>query len=102
MFQQLIYRDVEQAADGSRRMLPEALDLPAALGSDTALAILNEQGEDKYPNYGEQMETVRAQLDSAPAATWTASLRRLAGHAAPAAAAQGRRLAAVYADRSLG
>ena len=72
--QQLIYRDVEQAADGSRRMLPEALDLPAALGSDTALAILNEQGEDKYPNYGEQMETVRAQLDSAPAATWTASL----------------------------
>ena len=74
VFQQLIYRDVEQAADGSRRMLPEALDLPAALGSDTALAILNEQGEDKYPNYGEQMETVRAQLDTAPAATWTASL----------------------------
>ena len=74
VFQQLIYRDVEQAADGSRRMLPEALDLPAALGSDTALAILNEQDEDKYPNYGEQMETVRAQLDTAPAATWTASL----------------------------
>ena len=74
VFQQLIYRDVEQAADGSRRMLPEALDLPAALGSDMALAILNEQGEDKYPNYGEQMETVRAQLDTAPAATWTASL----------------------------
>ena len=76
MFQQLIYRDVEQAADGSRaHAARKRLTCPPALGSDTALAILNEQGRrTKYPNYGEQMETVRAQLDTAPAATWTASL----------------------------
>lgn len=74
VLQQLIYRDVEQSQDGRQRMLPDALDVPAALGSDTALDILHETGDTDYPNYDEQMEAVRSQLLKADSAVWNASL----------------------------
>lgn len=74
VFQQLIYDNVAQKADGAQRMLPDALDLPAALGSDTALAILTEQGDTDYPGYTENMESVRTALSQAPSGVWSASL----------------------------
>ncbi|MBP3735898.1 MAG: DUF3160 domain-containing protein, partial [Lachnospiraceae bacterium] len=53
---------------------PGALDVPAALGSDDALAILAEQGMTNYPNYDEQMEKVRAMIKEAPESAWEGSL----------------------------
>lgn len=73
-FQRLVYREVDPNARGEQRMLPEALDLPAALGSDTALAILTEQGDTDYPNYDAQMQAVRTALAQAPDEVWSASL----------------------------
>ena len=74
ILQNLVYRDVEESADGRQRLLPDALDVPAALGSDTALDILHSQGDTDYPNYDDQMEQVRAQMAQAPDSVWNASL----------------------------
>ena len=74
VFQQLIYPAVQPDEAGSQRMLPDALDLPAAFGSDTALQILTEQGAAAYPGYTENLESLRAALAEAPAETWSASL----------------------------
>lgn len=74
VFQQLVYDSVSPKTDGTQRMLPDALDLPAALGSDTALNILTEQGETEYPNYSENMQTMRTVLAQAPSQVWSASL----------------------------
>ena len=73
-FQRLVYREVDPNARGEQRMLPDALDLPAALGSDTAFAILTEQGDTDYPNYDAQMQAVRTALAQTPDAVWSASL----------------------------
>ncbi|MCR4647256.1 MAG: DUF3160 domain-containing protein [Oscillospiraceae bacterium] len=73
-FTQLTYRQVKENADGGKRMLPDALDFPAALGSDTALAIVENAGKANYPNYKEQLEKVRRTAKEAPAETWTANL----------------------------
>lgn len=73
-FQRLVYREVDPNARGEQRMLPDALDLPAALGSDTALAILTEQGDTDYPNYDARMQAVRTALAQASDAVWSASL----------------------------
>ena len=74
ILQQLVYRDVEESEDKRQRMLPDALDVPAALGSETALNILHDLCDTDYPNYDEQMETVRAQFAGAGDEVWNASL----------------------------
>lgn len=74
ILQKLIYRDVEKSEDGRQRMLPDALDVPAALGSDTALDILHELCDTDYPNYDEQMAEVRTRFAEADDAVWNASL----------------------------
>ena len=73
VFQQLVYPQVE-ANGQAQRMLPAALDLPAALGSDRARALLDEAGQTDYPNYDEQLDKVRARLAEAPDTAWNASL----------------------------
>lgn len=65
VFTQLTYSRIKEASDGSARMLPDGLDVPAAMGSDLALDILIEKGNDKYPNYLENMEKVRGKVQSA-------------------------------------
>ena len=65
VFTQLTYSRIKEASDGSARMLPDGLDVPAAMGSDLALDILIENGNDKYPNYLENMEKVRGKVQSA-------------------------------------
>ena len=73
-FTQLCYRQVKENDLGEKRLLPDALDFPAALGSDTALSILDQQGSTNYPNYGDQMQTLRTTVHNAPLSTWTANL----------------------------
>ena len=74
VMQRLIYRNVEEDSAGNRRMLPDVLDVPAALGSDTALEILKEAGATDFAGYPEQMELLRAALSSENDALWSASL----------------------------
>lgn len=52
-------------------MLPDVLDVPAALGSDTALNILEAQGN---TGYEESMEELRQQYNNASPELWSASL----------------------------
>ena len=74
IFQNLCYRNVLENSAGQNRMLPNALDLPAALGSDTALSILNDMGASDYKNYSDNMSELRQKIADAPAGTWDASL----------------------------
>ena len=69
---QLLYRNVGTLDDP--RMLPKALDVPAAMGSDTALQILTQEGETHYANYTTQMTKVRGELSSLPQSQWTENL----------------------------
>lgn len=73
VFTQLCYSQVKEADDGSKRMLPDGLDVPAAMGSDLALDLLKDMGNDKYPNYLENMDKVRAKVKDSHD-YWTSSL----------------------------
>lgn len=74
IMQNLIYQNVKENAAGNKRMLPDVLDVPAALGSDTALAVLEEQGDTGYQNYPENMEKLRESLSGENKTLWNASL----------------------------
>ena len=74
VMQKLIYSSVGRNSEGSRRMLPDVLDVAAALGSDTALEILTEDGVMDYENYPENMEMLRSGLSAENEALWSASL----------------------------
>lgn len=74
IFQKLVYREVGEDADGQRRLLPDALDIPAAMGSDEALSLLEERGAGGYEGYSEHMEQLRSSLAEAPDTLWSASL----------------------------
>ena len=74
VFQNLCYRKTMENSAGEKRMLPNALDIPAALGSDTALSILQSKGETDYKNYNENMNEMRDMIQQSPDETWNASL----------------------------
>lgn len=68
IFQQLVIPEVPE------RVMPSALDLPAALGSDTALEILKEEGSAGQTNYIAKLEEVRADMADSDTAVWSESL----------------------------
>ena len=72
IFQQLVYDNVGDKSNP--RLLPSALDLPAALGSDEALGILKDEGKTNYTNYDSQMEGLRTTIANSDDSIWTASL----------------------------
>lgn len=74
VMQRLVYSSVKAAANGDKRMLPDVLDVPAALGSDTALGILEKGGAADYPGYTEHMEQLRTALAAENREMWSASL----------------------------
>ena len=74
IMQKLIFSDVKKNSVGDIRMLPDVLDVPAALGSDTALHILEENGETGYEGYMENMNKLREKLSDENSPLWTASL----------------------------
>ncbi len=75
IFQNLIYRAVEENGSGEKRMLPDALDVPAVLGSETAYEILKEQGDTDYSGYDDNLNKLRKGIeDSEGSDLWTASL----------------------------
>lgn len=74
VMQRLVYKNVESNSAGEKRMLPDVLDIPAALGSDMALTLLEEQGDTSYAGYPEAIEKLRAGFSQENAALWSASL----------------------------
>ncbi len=74
IFQNLCARKTKENSSGELRMLPDALDVPAAFGSDTALGILEDRGATDYKNYNENMDKMRSMVDEASEEEWNASL----------------------------
>jgi len=74
ILQQLIYSSVKENSAGNKRMLPDTLDVPAALGSDEALALLTKQGDTDYSGYTDHMQALRGTLAAMPADFWSSSL----------------------------
>ena len=74
IFQNLCYSKTGENSSGDKRMLPNALDVPAAMGSDEALSILDSMGATGYANYSENMDKMRAMVSESPESTWEASL----------------------------
>ncbi len=82
IFQQLVCRSVGNThgtmdCGGSvpdSRMLPKALDIPAAMGSDTALQLLKDQGDTEYEKYEENIVQMREKTASLDTKTWTQNL----------------------------
>jgi len=67
IFQRLMDREVPE------RMLPNSLDIPSALGSNEAAAILKPE-TDQYPAYKTQMGKVKNYVEGVAAETWTSNL----------------------------
>ena len=74
IMQELVYRRVKENSGGEKRKLPDVLDVPAALGSDIALGILEESGATDYAGYPENMEKLREFLSGENDTLWSASL----------------------------
>ncbi len=74
IMQRLIYSNVGETAKQEKRMLPDVLDVPAALGSDTALAILEQSGAAEYPGYTENMNLLRDAFAKENSGMWSGSL----------------------------
>lgn len=74
IMQELVYRNVKENSAGDKRMLPDVLDVPAALGSDTALEILEEKGATDYEGYTENMDRLKESLARENDTLWSASL----------------------------
>jgi hypothetical protein len=65
---QLIYPYV--GTEDEPRLLPWALDLAAAFGSEFAYGVLEEAGETAYANYDAQLQAMRQVLASRPPEEW--------------------------------
>lgn len=74
VFIQLCYSKVKENPEGEKRMLPDALDVPAAMGSDKAVELLQENGAFTYAGYEENLEKVQTKIQEKPDSFWNASL----------------------------
>ncbi len=74
VFQRLIYREVKENPEGERRVLPRALDIPAAMGSSEAVSILQNLGEYRYENYPENMSKMQSHITALDKNSWTQNL----------------------------
>jgi len=72
VFGQMIWRNVGTVNDP--RGLPKGLDFFAAMGSDEALAILDDMGERHYENFDAQMTKVRQEIAGLEMDSWTQNL----------------------------
>ena len=74
VMQKLVYSNVGANSQGEKRMLPDVLDVPAALGSNMALNILEQEGAMDYEGYSENMELLKEGLSQENETLWSASL----------------------------
>ena len=74
IFNELVNPQVGPNGSGQYRNLPDALDVPAALGSDEALQITQSRGASAYAKYDQNMQGLRASLSNEDDPRWQASL----------------------------
>ena len=74
IMQNLVYDSVGEDPSGNDRMLPDTLDVAAALGCETAEDILRENGEFEYDGYTENMEAMKQKFNNDDSTLWNASL----------------------------
>lgn len=74
IMQNLIYSSVAENENQDKRMLPTVLDVPAALGSDTAKQIALDMGASDFPDYEKNITTLRNKLADTSDSIWNASL----------------------------
>lgn len=74
IFQRLVYRDVQKAADGEPRLLPSSLDLLAAFGSAKAQTILEADNVNRFPNYNTNLTAAKSLVSQYTTANWTSNL----------------------------
>lgn len=74
IMQELVYSRVGENEKEDKRMLPDALDVPAALGSDEAFKILESSGATSYENYVENLDKLKDEFNNDDGNLWKASL----------------------------
>lgn len=74
IFTKLCYSQTKENNANQKRMLPDALDVPATLGSEVAYEILKEQGDTEYAGYTENMNKLRKMLEGSKQELFSASL----------------------------
>lgn len=74
VFQRLVYREVKENSRNERRMLPRALDIPAAMGSEEAYAILEAEGETDYTGYPDNMNKLQEFIAGLDKENWVQNL----------------------------
>ena len=72
IFSQLMWKKV--GSTGHERDLPKGLDIFAAFGSEEAMNILKEMGENGYENYEIQMSKIRSEVSNLQQDTWTQNI----------------------------
>lgn len=70
IFQNLIFDKVEERRDGQRRELPTGLDVMAVFGSQAAMDELVQMGETSYPNYEQNLLTLKDAAAAQPESEW--------------------------------
>ncbi len=74
IMQELVYRRVGEFEDEDKRMLPDVLDVPAALGSQMAYSLLDDMGATKYKNFDRNLKNMEKEFNNADSTIWNASL----------------------------
>lgn len=74
VMQNLVYSKLPKNDQEDKRKLPNALDFPAALGSDLAKDIALKEGADKFPAYEPRLKALREGLQKADPSLWNACL----------------------------
>ncbi|MCR5403301.1 MAG: DUF3160 domain-containing protein [Butyrivibrio sp.] len=74
IMQRLVYSAIKENGKGDKRMLPDALDVPAVLGSAEAVKILEEDGATEYEGYTDNVVLLKKIFANDDPANWNASL----------------------------
>lgn len=74
IMQGLVYKSVKENENGGRRYLPDALDVPAVLGSSQAAKILEKQGALEFEGYSDKFADLKNLYADNNPSFWNASL----------------------------
>lgn len=74
IMQELIYSRVGESTDSYKRMLPDVIDVPAALGSQKANELLEQSGATSLKNFQENLKKMQAEFNNEDNQLWKASL----------------------------
>ncbi|MBR4163180.1 MAG: DUF3160 domain-containing protein [Solobacterium sp.] len=74
ILQRLVYREVRENSNGEQRLLPSGLDVCAAMGSEEAWSILEEEGNTEFENYTENMDKMKEVIAESTDEEWGASI----------------------------